>query len=336
MKKTISTFLITTILMLTMLNGCSNPESTFNYDLLLQMPKIYVGEADNVIYESLEQFKEQTFSDKSVSGAIATIECVNNDFYITIRHDGEDIMFSGKTVSKCNVVTVGETFNNCSISRDSTVELVQDYYLFPLDENEIINMLESFGVNFIKNSAGTIIKAEIEDGDYLLQVKETNNYTLKICNDVLPMEPGKKYTGAIISSEPITAVMYLSPLENTQRYETFQMSESTTNIATAIKLDLTTSDMITYSSGDVLSQTVLNNAEKQIIINILNSDREWRSEIPACDWICRFSGSINVGYCDCGTLSDIGNNRSRKLTTEERELLENLISHYNADLSHSG
>lgn len=128
----------------------------------------------------------------------------------------------------------------------------------------------------------------------------------------------------------------MSPLENTQRYETFQMSESTTNIATAIKLDLTTSDMITYSSGDVLSQTVLNNAEKQIIINILNSDREWRSEIPACDWICRFSGSINVGYCDCGTLSDIGNNRSRKLTTEERELLENLISHYNADLSHSG
>lgn len=97
-----------------------------------------------------------------------------------------------------------------------------------------------------------------------------------------------------------------------------------------------TSDMISYSSGDVLSQTVLNNAEKQIVLNILNSDREWCSEIPACDWICKFSGSINVGYCDCGTLSDIENNRSRKLTTEERELLEDLISHYNADLSHSG
>lgn len=87
-----------------------------------------------------------------------------------------------------------------------------------------------------------------------------------------------------------------------------------------------TSDMITYSSGDVLSQTVLNNDEKQIILNILNSDKEWRSEIPECAWICRFSGSVNVGYCDCGTLSDIGNNRSRKLTDAERESIESLIS----------
>ena len=85
-----------------------------------------------------------------------------------------------------------------------------------------------------------------------------------------------------------------------------------------------TSDMITYSSGDVLSQTVLNNDEKQIILNILNSDKEWRSEIPECAWICRFSGY--VGYCDCGTLSDIGNNRSRKLTDAERESIESLIS----------
>lgn len=86
------------------------------------------------------------------------------------------------------------------------------------------------------------------------------------------------------------------------------------------------SDMMTYSSGDVLSQTVLNNDEKQIILNILNSDKEWRSEIPECAWICRFSGSVNVGYCDCGTLSDIGNNRSRKLTDAERESIESLIS----------
>ena len=86
-----------------------------------------------------------------------------------------------------------------------------------------------------------------------------------------------------------------------------------------------TSDMITYSSGDVLSQTVLNNDEKQVIINILYSDKEWISEIPECTYICRFSGSVNVGYCDCGTLSDIGNNRSRKLTDVERESIESLI-----------
>ncbi len=97
-----------------------------------------------------------------------------------------------------------------------------------------------------------------------------------------------------------------------------------------------TSDMITYSSGDVFSQMVLNNAEKQIILNILNSDKEWRSEIPECDWICRFSGSVNVGYCDCGTLSDIGNNRSRKLTDTERESIESLISQLNEEQLPSG
>lgn len=93
---------------------------------------------------------------------------------------------------------------------------------------------------------------------------------------------------------------------------------------------------ITYSSGDVLSQRILNNAEKQIILNILDSDNEWISDIPECDWICRFSGSVNVGYCDCGTLTDIGNNRSRKLTGAEKENIESLISQLNEEPTHSG
>ena len=98
-----------------------------------------------------------------------------------------------------------------------------------------------------------------------------------------------------------------------------------------------TSDMITYSAGDVLSQTVLNNAEKQIILNVLDCDKEWISDIPECDWICRFSSSsVNIGYCDCGTLSDFFNNRSRKLTDEEKENIESLISQLNEEQLPSG
>ena len=98
-----------------------------------------------------------------------------------------------------------------------------------------------------------------------------------------------------------------------------------------------TSDMITYSAGDVLSQTVLNNAEKQIILNVLDCDKEWISDIPECDWICRFSSSsVNIGYCDCGTLSDFINNRSRKLTDEEKENIESLISQLNEEQLPSG
>lgn len=94
-------------------------------------------------------------------------------------------------------------------------------------------------------------------------------------------------------------------------------------------------DMITYSSGDILSQTVLDNSEKQIILDILTCDAEWIPDIPECDWICRFSGAVNAGYCDCGTISDFTNHRSRKLTAEEKESIEALISRLSEVLSPS-
>lgn len=235
---------IATVMLLTslILTGCSNslPDNKqekgndFNYDLLLQMTRSYVGEADSVKYESLEQFKNQVFS-QDVTGAFATIECVDIVFYITVRHDGEDVMISGKAVSKCKVVAIGETFNNYNVKSSSIVEFVQDYYLIPTHENDTVDMFESFGANFIKDSTGAVIGMEIEDGDYALQIKKGVDYTLKIRNDVLPMEPGIKYTGAIISYESVNTVQYLSPVENTQRYEDFQMSESVMNIATEIK-----------------------------------------------------------------------------------------------------
>lgn len=228
------------------LTGCSNslPNSVqeggndFNYDLLLQMQKNYVGEADNVEYESLKQFKNQVFSKDLVQGALATIECVDTAFYITVRHDGEDIMITGKAVSKCKVVTIGETFNDYNVKSNTIIELVQDYYVMPTNEKDTIDMFESFGANFIKDSTGATIGMEIKDGDYALEIKKGVDYTLKIRNDVLPMEPGIKYTGAIISHGSINAVQYLSPVENTQRYEAFQMSESVINIATEIKHNL--------------------------------------------------------------------------------------------------
>lgn len=86
---------------------------------------------------------------------------------------------------------------------------------------------------------------------------------------------------------------------------------------------------ITFSDGDLLSQKDLADSDKQIIMRILGNDEGWISDIPDCDWICWFSGvSVSVGYCDCGTISDFANNRSRKLTAEEKESVESLISRY--------
>ena len=234
---------IITVILLTssILIGCSNSHDKiepFNYDLLLQLPKKYIGEADSVEYESLEQFEKHVFSNDIVKGALATIECIDTVFYITVRHDNEDIMISGKAVSKCKIVTVGETFNSYNAKSDAVVELVQDYYIIPTDEEDSVDMFESFGASFIKDSKGAVIEMKIEDGDYLLQIKEGVDYTLKIRNDVLPMESGIKYTGAIISYETIDTVQYLMPVENTQRYETFKMRESVVNIAIELKRTL--------------------------------------------------------------------------------------------------
>ena len=87
---------------------------------------------------------------------------------------------------------------------------------------------------------------------------------------------------------------------------------------------------ITFSAGEVLSQKVLSDSDKQTIMNILSikTDNAWISDIPECDWICRFSGAVEVGYCDCGTLSDFANHRSRKLTNAEKEKIEELIKRY--------
>ena len=87
---------------------------------------------------------------------------------------------------------------------------------------------------------------------------------------------------------------------------------------------------ITFSAGEVLSQKVLSDSDKQTIMNILSikTDNAWISDISECDWICRFSGAVEVGYCDCGTLSDFANHRSRKLTNAEKEKIEELIKRY--------
>ncbi|MGN1155065.1 MAG: transglutaminase domain-containing protein [Agathobacter sp.] len=86
---------------------------------------------------------------------------------------------------------------------------------------------------------------------------------------------------------------------------------------------------IIMSAGDILAKIILDDVEKELIKEIFEKDVEWVPEIPECDWSCRFiSSSVDVAYCDCGTLSDLKNNRSRKLTEEEKESLIALISDY--------
>ena len=92
------------------------------------------------------------------------------------------------------------------------------------------------------------------------------------------------------------------------------------------------SEEITMAAEDILAKKLLDDSEKELIKGIFEKDAEWIPDIPECAWSCRFiGGSLDLGYCDCGTISDLNNNRSRKLTEEEKESLVALISNYAKD-----
>lgn len=240
MRKNIALFTVgVTILAISLLafTGCMNNSSanSISYDTLLQLPKTYIGEPHGILYESFNHYKTEMFSENKMSGAIASVECIDTTFYITVRHDGEDIMLSGKAIAKCKVTALKETFNNFSSKSNSIVEVEQNYYIMPTNEHDTLDMLESFGAVLEKDETGEIIGMDINDGDYVLKYQEGVAYTLKIRPDTLPLEKGKSYTGVIISCDGKSDINFLSPVESTQRYEGFQMSQSVKNIAAEIK-----------------------------------------------------------------------------------------------------
>ncbi len=227
--------LVSLILFITLLFvGCSNKLYNkgidFNYDLLLQMTRQYLSEQDDYdCYTSLTDLKTRLSQYEHTQSAFATVECIDTDFYITVRHSDGDIMISGKSVSKCNVVCIGEIFNNYNIKENTVVEIVQDFYIIPTNEKDKLDMFKSFGAKITSD------KMKIKDGDYLLRLQEDVDYTLKIHENVLPMEPGMQYTCAILSYDSITTAQFLLPTDNAQRYEDFQISEDEMNIANEIQ-----------------------------------------------------------------------------------------------------
>ena len=242
MKK-LSALFTAIIIAIILFTGCTNnpsdavepTKSDFSYDMLLQLPKTYIGNPNNIEYESLNQYITECFSDSQNKGAIASVECVETIFYITVRHDGEDIMVSGKAVAKSKITSIIEKYNGFDIKPETIVELEQDYYIMPIHEKDALEMFKSFGATFHEDSTGEVSGMDIKDGNYVLKIKENVDYTLKINYNVLPLENGECYTGVITGNNSVSTIQFLSPVENTQRYEAFQMNQSTANIASEVK-----------------------------------------------------------------------------------------------------
>ena len=88
------------------------------------------------------------------------------------------------------------------------------------------------------------------------------------------------------------------------------------------------SDDITFQYGDILSQVVLDNAQKETVQELLADRHDWIDEMPESVVNCYFTGFfVKVGYCsNSGTLIDYIGECSRKLTAEEKAFVESLIS----------
>ncbi len=247
MKKSIALFLMIAVfaLFLSTFAGCENRpsdnsekvKSGFDYNLILQMPKKHTSIVESIEYESLDEYKNKTFTENKHNGAIASVECIGTTFYITIRHDGEDIIIGGKAVAKCKITSIKEEFNSFADKVGTVFEFDQNYYIMPANINDEMEMFKSFGAVFSKDSNGEITGMELPDGDYVLEYKEGVEYILNLAlyGDALPLEDGKEYTGIIISRDSKYGMSFISPIEDTQRYEVFSMSQYEIKMSAEIK-----------------------------------------------------------------------------------------------------
>ncbi len=207
------------------------------------------------------------------------------------------------------------TFTTTEATRRDVVELVNGKTDFPV--TDIPRLVLDDNVSYLVQVNGQVAKV------YLL-APNGNEYT-KTETTFDALSDLAKGTYYVVLEVRLIGNCDTDALQHSYRYEDIfclVVEKDDESVAT---------DTIIYSSPDILSQITLDDSDKQIILDILGSDGEWISDVPACDWICRFSGYVNIGYCDCGILSDFGKNRSRGLTAEEKERIEDLIARYNRD-----
>lgn len=227
---------ITAFLLLTALlfSGCAEEKSDFSYDKLLEMKKDYVAEVCNVYLGSYQDYKTliENVHSKDVT---ACFECLETTFYTTIRNADDGFYMTGKTVNKCKITAIYESFNGCSVTVGTVVDVVQSYYIDPIDDDDTNECLERYGAVHTRDSSGKVIKTEIADGDYVLEYRDDVEYRVVFREYELPMEVGKSYTGVLRQEEDAVYVDFLAVQDNTQRYDEFRGYEDVEEIAAEIK-----------------------------------------------------------------------------------------------------
>ncbi len=237
MKKSIIAIIVLLSLPALLFSGCAEKKSGFSYDKLLEMRKDYVAEIDKMYLGSYQEYKALIENVLS-KGVTACFECLETTFYTTIR-DAEDGCFylEGKTVNKCKITAINESFNGCSATVGTVVDVVQSYYIEPINYDDKCECLERYGAVHTRDSSGKVIKTEIAEGDYVLEYRDDVEYRMVFTEHELPMEVGMSYTGVLTEREFDACfwASFLSPQESTQRYDAFTIDADDAVIAAEIK-----------------------------------------------------------------------------------------------------
>lgn len=242
MKRNVFTFVLVLIYSFASLFGCNHSTNrtnslnqSFSFEMLNSLEKVYVGESDAPLYETLDSFSQAIIQGKKAKCALVLFHCVEVTPYITISHHGDDIIVSGKTIAKCIIDEVAESYNDFKLSEKTSVEIEQKYYFEPASEEECIKMFEEFGAQFQSNELGELIGMDINDGDYVLTLKTNVDYLLKIHKDVLPLMLEQYYTGLLLIENGKDRIVFISPKDELEMYNSFLISDNYLTIANEIK-----------------------------------------------------------------------------------------------------
>lgn len=192
--------------------GCSygyknsnNSSKTENMNVLNNLTLIYTIPEDNVVlerYDNIDSVVSKFFSDESNNGFIAEIVPVEYVFYYTIDEDEDTgkLYLDGYAECRCSVQKISQKFN---LSKNSAEEINirQNVFLEPINEEAAIEMLESIGA--YKNDICI-------EGTYKVPSKFINeaDYRL-IMSDPSLMLLGDKPYYSLITFEDDIAYLYM-------------------------------------------------------------------------------------------------------------------------------
>lgn len=217
------------------LAGCQSTIQPFPDELLQTAEKIYTdSNPDRAMFTSFDAFCK-SYKSADVRAVMVSLTCQESVAYLTVKTVNGQSVLTGKTVKKCVIDSVGESFGGFRVKRVANVDVVQECYFFPKKEEDLQKVLKKLGATSETDAQGNILCKNLKDGDYELSYDPKTEYVLKLSSNELPMEIGRRYTGLLIPGSSTYALQYVMPVTDEERDAQFLRDEETVMLGNGIR-----------------------------------------------------------------------------------------------------